>query len=144
MTKVRVGIVLVLLALTSVVVWSQTRVTPGGLSSGGATGPKVYVVLASGAVALAGLDGLVIDTSGPSPILKAVSAVSHKVHVAKPLTTGPNLTLPEAPIPGTLRLHRNGILWTENEDYTLSGIQVVSINGQIFNAGDVLNCEYSF
>lgn len=137
-------IAILITAAFAAVGWAQTKVTPNALGSAGAPGPKVYVVLPSGVVSLADLSGLVIDTSGAIPILKAVSATRSKVHVAKPLSTGPNLTLPESPIAGTLRLHRNGLLWTENEDYTITGNQVASINGQIFQAGDVLNAEYEY
>lgn len=137
-------IAILLTAACAAVGWAQTKLTPNALGSAGAAGPKVYVVLPSGMVSLADLSGLVIDTSGPVPVLKAVSATRSKVVVSKPLATGANLTLPDSPIAGTLRLHRNGLLWTEDTDFTLTGNQVVAINGQIFQAGDVLNAEYSY
>jgi hypothetical protein len=140
-----VTLALVAVAVFAMVLHAQTKVTPASLGSGGAAGPKVYAVLPSGSVALVDLGaGLVLDLSGPTPVLKAVATANHKVHVAKPLSTGLNLTLPEAPIAGSLRMHKNGVLWTESEDYTLSGNIITAINGQMLQAGDVLNLEYSY
>lgn len=143
--RFRLSMVAVLVFAFAAVLYSQTRVVPTNLGSGGVAGPKLYAILASGSVAVVDIGaGLMLDTSGPVPVLKAVAASNHRVHVHKPLSPNVNLNLPETPLAGTLRLHVNGVLWSETEDYTVTNNTVTAVNGQTFLTGYVVNAEYSY
>lgn len=133
--------VLALVLLVAVLAVAQTKVTPSAIGSGGVAGPKVWVVLPSGAVQLADISGLTIDTSGAVPVLRAVAAVQQKTFVVKVAAPNPSVSLPETPLTGTLKLYRNGLRQAETEDYTLSG-NIINAAGGVFLAGDIITADY--
>lgn len=147
MKSIRFGMAVVLALVTilafGAILQAQTKVTPSNIGSGGIAGPKVWVVLPSGAVQLADLQGLTIDTSGPVPILKATAATQSGSYMAKIVVPNPSVALPNTPIAGTVSFYRNGLLQAETEDYTISGNMVNAVGGA-FLAGDILQAKYQY
>lgn len=139
--SIAVAVVLLAVIMCSAVLYAQTKVTPVNIGSGGVTGPKVWVVLPSGAVQLADLQGLTIDTSGAVPVLKAISATQARSFIVKVAAPNPSVSLPEAPLPGTLSLYRNGLLLAETEDYGISG-NIINAVGGVWLAGDIIQAKY--
>jgi len=120
----------------------QSRaVSPGGLA---------MVVLPDGRLSVAALDGIVIDVSGPVPVLRVLpQAVTPPIRersvVTKPTATLPTITIPDATvIVASVVVCRNGLELSEGEDYTLAGPVITFIAGAEPLGGDVVKLRYRY
>lgn len=126
---------------------AQTRARPEQLAADPAPAGRVLVVLPSGAIALATLDGVALDTSGPTPVLRAVMPIIRVRSLRwKPSGMEGAWTLPERPAAGTLQLYRNGLLLTEGDDYTIdtAGTRITMLAGLEARAGDIVRAWYIY
>lgn len=119
----------------------QSRaVSPGGLA---------MVVLPDGRLSVASLDGLVIDTSGPVPVLRVlmptVPPIRERSVVQRPTAPLLTLTIPDATvIIASVVVCRNGMELSEGVDYTLTGPVITFVDGAAPLAGDVVKLRYRY
>jgi len=118
----------ILLTLVSALaVLAQTAPRPDQLRAPAADAPRVYLFLPSGQAAVAVLDAsLVLDTSGPVPILRAVAtpaAIREAVEVTKPAGPTTGVVCANRPV-NEPEVQLNGIGLSLGEDYTRSGPQI--------------------
>lgn len=137
------------LMISGIAFAQSTKPGTGQLKSERGT-PAVLIVLPSGAVTLAVLGpGVSLDTTGPRPVIRATAPVpvSKFGVVLTPASPGSGLqltwTLPEAPNPTTLRVHRNGVRMTAGVDYTLSGAQITFTADQGAYGDDLIVADYN-
>jgi hypothetical protein len=109
------------LLFISQVVFAQTQVPPRQLAGIPSSGGMVYVVLPSGAVSFAILDGVWIDTSTSPPTLRAAIPPPIREHneVSKLAAATSIFPLLDVPIQVSVFVFLNGILQAEGEDYAL-------------------------
>ena len=129
---------------------NPTAPTPVQLAAPQFSGPAVIVYVPGGpGYRAAKLDpSVVLDTSGSTPVLKAVvAAVRQVIGEAYDVTatTTTTITLVNPPIVGTLQAYRNGIRLRPGPDYTLAGAVVTFAGGQAApQTGDALVFDYQF
>jgi hypothetical protein len=126
--------------------FSQTRVPPDQLRPQPITG--VYVNVTGKGAILATVDPatLVLDTSGATPVLRALpqSQTINEKHVSvRPAVGATVVTIPDAGyIPASLNVYTNGILQSVTDDYTVTGT-VVTLS-RVSSAGDIVQLTYRF
>jgi hypothetical protein len=127
---------------------AQTRARPEQIAAEPAPVARVLVVLPSGVVALANMQDLVLDTTGPVPVLRASVAIASRMRSQtwKPVAIESTFTLQEVPAGQSLQVYRNGILLTETEDYTIDGpgTRVNLKPGLEAKPGDIMRAFYFY
>lgn len=134
----------ILLSLVSaLLLLSQTAPRPEQIRAPAADAPRVYLFLPSGQAVVALLDAsLVLDTSGPVPVLRAVAApapIREAVEVQKLSSPATGLTCSRRPI-SEPELHINGVLYSQGEDYTRAEQQITL--RQPAQKDDVISIRY--
>ena len=101
-----------------------TNVAPGQLRGTTSAAGLVYVVTPSGGVSFAEVgSGIVLDTSGARPVLRAVlpPMPTEYFGVQATFVSGTSFSIPNPYNPATLRVHLNGLRVMLNADYVLNG-----------------------
>jgi hypothetical protein len=143
------GVMLMALPLLFVPALSaQTRARPEQLAADPAPTARVLVVLPSGVVALANMQDLVLDTSGPVPVLRASVAIASRMRrqTWKPVAIESTFTLQDPPAGESLHVWRNGLLLSEGEDYTIDGpgTRITLKPGLEARPGDIMRAFYFY
>jgi len=123
---------------------AQTKVTTANLAGEQSATGRVFVVLPSGTVALAEIGpGIVVDTSGPVPVLRVQTPAAPVEVVERNKLPAPQavFTLGFDPLPG-LAVYRNGLLMAEGEDYTVTSRVVTFAPVQPPGGGDIVQFRY--
>ena len=131
---------------TGLLLFGQTKVTPQNIGSGGASGTKVMVLGSDGKVYFAQLSGLSVDMTTNPPTLIASSQTNTAVDVSVLTASGGNtFTLSHTPVGSLEMISRNGIVLSENVDYTVAGnVVTFAANVPLLNAGDVIRARYNY
>lgn len=139
-----------LLLILALGIFAQTATPPNQLRGVALPTGTLFIVLPSGMVAQADLGpGLELDLTGPRPVLKATlpPPVLQPVEVNDEVPTpgasaALNFALAADPLPGSLKLWRNGIRMKAGLDYTLSGRQITFIPAYSSDEAPVLLADY--
>jgi hypothetical protein len=99
-------------------------------------------ILTPGGVLLAQLDGsIVLDTSGPVPVLRAAA---EKVDVFNEAAAYTSVTLSATPGAGAqVKVYRNGLLMAAAIDYAIAGTVVTFSAAQGTAPGDIVQAIYA-
>jgi len=124
----------------------QTRVREGNIEGRPSQRGKVWVVVPNGFVMMADLDtSLVLDLSGPVPILRATLGKQARfvAQAFSPTAATASFTLSDTVIAGSLHVYRNGLLMADGIDYSAAGAVVTFLPVQLPQGGDVIQFRYS-
>lgn len=126
--------------------FSQTRVPPDQIRPQPING--VYVNVTGKGAVLATVDPatLVLDTSGATPVLRALpqSQTINEKHVSiKPAVGATVVTIPDAGyVPASLSVYTNGILQSAADDYMVTGAIITF--SRVSSDGDIIQLTYRF
>jgi hypothetical protein len=128
-------------ALFAVLASVQALVPMGRLWGLATTPVNLTVMMPDGTMKMVCLDGMVLDTSGPYPVLRFpnVAGRCRRVNSRAVTATTQDVTLEDAN-PQDLDLAWNGLLLSEGIDYTLTG-NIVHLNRPMI-AGDTFRAVY--
>lgn len=139
-----------LLLVCSAFLLAQTSVNVGQVAGAPTTAGNIFVVLPDGRLAQADLGpNLTIDLTGTKPVLKVViPPPAQTINFVDDETLTASSTNPlvyplaKAPIPGTLKVYRNGMRQRPGVDYTASSQSITFVSYYATDPGALVSADY--
>lgn len=143
----KLPLLLLALALPVLAQTPGTRVPADNLKGKSTAVPQVLVILPNGLFVQADLgSGLVIDTTGPRPVLRPTGLLSNRVIGETPVTaTDPVVfTLANTPKAGTVAVYRNGLRQKLGLDYSIQDKTITFIPYYAGDPAPVIVVDYEW
>jgi len=133
-------------ALATAQIFGQgTQIPSASISYPTVTVPTIHMLTPTGSVLVQLHPSIVLDTSGPVPMLRAISppAPARRVEVFKQATAYTTVTMSKpADTNQLIQVWRNGLLMAPGIDYTVS-LQVITFTLQPTAVGDIVQVQYA-